>query len=587
MNIVKKTNIVAGLLSSTSWRKLAFVSSVALASTMTLNLAHAGVAGQDAYTPVTADQLNNAQNSDGWLMYNRDYTGRNYAPFTQINASNVSKLAVAWTSDKIDIPNGFEGSPIISGNYMFVTTPKDHIIAYNATTGAKLWEYDYPVPTAAYKTVCCDTNNRGVAVFGTMLFFGTLDNHVLALDAATGNVVWNVALQDAGTGYSISEAPLVVNGNVIIGSGGGEYGARGFIVALDAQTGATKWKSYTIPDETQPGGKTWPAGAYKTGGGSPWMTGTYDPDTNTLFWGTGNPGPWLATMRPGKNMGSDTLLALDPDTGAMKWEYQYTANDTWDYDGVNTPVLTDLTYKGEAHKAIVEANRNGLFYAIDRTSGKLIYAVPFVHDTSISGVKDGQAVGNAAVRPTLDKSIFTCPSFLGGKNWWPTAIDPQTNMAYVPTLHACMSMVGVPVSYAAGLPFLGETFKMMPDPASPGVLGSFQAIDLSTGKQVWQHKTAAPWDGGALATAGGVVFSGTPDGHLEAFDGKSGKILWTSPQLASGIIADPVSYQVDGKQYVAVWAGWGGVWPLWAGKLGAPLANNPRGGQLYVFQLNS
>lgn len=190
-------------------------------------------------------------------------------------------------------------------------------IAYNATTGAKLWEYDHPFPTSAYKNVCCDTNNRGVALLGTMLFLGTLDNHVLELDAADGNVVWNVALQDPGVGYSISEAPLVVNGSVIIGSGG-EYGACGFIVALDAQTGATKWKTYTIPDETRPGGKTWPASAYKTGGGSPWITGIYDPDTNTLFCGTGNPGPWLETMRLGKNMDSDTLLALDPDTGAMK-----------------------------------------------------------------------------------------------------------------------------------------------------------------------------------------------------------------------------------------------------------------------------
>ncbi len=549
--------------------------------------AGAAAAAQDAYTPVTADQLNNAQSADGWLMFNRDYTGRDYAPFTQIDTTNVGKLGVAWTSDKIDIPNGFEGSPIINGDYMFVTTPKDHIMAFNAVTGAKLWEYDYPVAPAAYKTVCCDTNNRGVAVFGANLFFGTLDNHVLALDAATGKVVWNIALQDAGTGYSISEAPLVVNGNIIIGSGGGEYGARGFIVALDAATGATKWKTFTVPAENEPGGDTWPAGMYKTGGGSPWMTGTYDPDTNSLFWGVGNPGPWLATMRPGKNLYTDSLLALDPATGAVKWYYQYTANDTWDYDGVNTPVLTDLTYKGTAYKAVVEANRNGLFYAIDRTTGKLIYAVPFTHDTSISGVKDGQAVNNPATRPTLDKTIFTCPSFLGGKNWWPGAVDPATHTAFVPTLHACMTMSGVPVSYAAGLPYLGETFQMKVDPASPGVLGSLQAINIDTGKRIWEHKSAKPWDGGALATAGGVVFSGTPDGHLLAFDSKSGKVLWTSPQLSSGIIADPISYQVNGKQYVAIWAGWGGVWPLWAGKLAKAEANVPRGGQLYVFQLGS
>jgi len=544
------------------------------------------MADQDAYTPVTTDQLNNAGADDGWLMFNRDYTGRNYAPFKQITTDNVAKLGVAWSSGKIDIPNGFEDTPIVVGDYMFVTTPKDHIIAYNATTGAKLWEYDYTVPATAYKTVCCDTNNRGVAVYGSNIFFGTLDNHVLALDAATGKVVWDIAIEKSGVGYSISEAPLVVNGKIIIGSGGGEYGARGFIVALDAGTGAQVWKTYTTPAENEPGGDTWPAGAYKTGGGAPWMTGTYDNQTNTLFWGAGNPGPWLATMRPGKNLYTDSVLALDPDTGALKWYYQYTANDTWDYDGVNTPALTDVTYKGVAHKAIVEANRNGLFYAIDRVTGKLIYAKFFVHDTSISGVKDGQAVGNDAVRPALDKTIFTCPSFLGGKNWWPAAVDPDTNMAYVPTLHACMSMTGVPVSYAAGLPYLGETFQMKPDPASPGILGSFQAINLSTGKKMWEIKTANPWDGGALATAGGLVFSGSADGHLLGMSAKTGKVLWTSPDLGSGIIADPISYQVNGVQYVAVWAGWGGVWPIWSGKLGAPLANAPRGGQLYVFQVS-
>jgi alcohol dehydrogenase (cytochrome c) len=575
------SGLMGRLMSTTAWR------GAALGAVMSLGLGGAAFAAQDAYAPVSADALNNAQSSDGWLMFNRDYTGQDFAPFTQIDKSNVGKLGVAWTSEKIDIPNGFEGSPIINGDYMFVTTPKDRIIAYNATSGAKIWEYDYPVPANAYKTVCCDTNNRGVAVFGTMLFFGTLDNHVVALDAATGKMIWNISLMEPGVGYSISEAPIIVNGNVIIGSGGGEYGARGFIVALDAQTGATKWKTFTIPDEKTAGGETWPAGMYKTGGGSPWMTGTYDPATNSLFWGVGNPGPWLATMRPGKNLYTDSLLALDPDTGAVKWYYQYTENDTWDYDGVNTPQLTDITYKGTAYKAIVEANRNGMFYAIDRTTGKLIYAVPFTHDTSITGIKDGEAVNNEANRPTLDKSIFTCPSFLGGKNWWPGAVNPQTHTAFVPTLHACMTMSGVPVSYAAGLPFLGETFQMKADPASPGILGSFQAINLDTGKKMWEKKTAMPWDGGALSTASGIVFSGTPQGHLLAIDEKTGKTLWTSPQLSSGIIADPISYQVNGKQYVAIWAGWGGVWPLWAGPLAVPEKDIPRGGQLYVFQLGT
>ncbi len=576
MSLLKHSKLARRLLAGASFGLAAGLVSVSGAK-----------ADQSAYVPVTDAQLQNAGSDDGWLMFNRDYTGRDYAPFTQITPDNISKLTVAWTSGKIDIPDGFEDTPIVNGDYMFVTTPKDHVIAYNAVTGAKLWEYDYKVPPAAYKTLCCDTNNRGVALYGNLVILGTLDNHVVALDAATGAVKWDVSIMEPGVGYSISEAPLVVNGKVIIGSGGGEYGARGFLVGLDANTGAQVWKTYTTALENEPGGDTWPAGMAKTGGGAPWMTGTYDPETKTLFWGAGNPGPWLATMRPGKNLYTDSLLALDPDTGKMKWYYQYTANDTWDYDGVNTPVLQDITYEGKTYKAIVEANRNGYFYALDRTNGKLIYAKTFTHDISMKGVVDGQVVGNDEVRPALDKTIFTCPSFLGGKNWWPMAVDPEANMAYVPTLHACMTMTGVPVSYAAGLPFLGETFKMMPDPSSPGVLGSFQAINLSTGKMVWEHKSADPWDGGALATKGGVVFTGLPDGHLYAYDAKTGKQVWVSPDLGSGIIATPISYQVNGTQYVAVWSGWGGVWPIWSGKLGAPLAKNPRGGHLYVFKLGS
>ncbi|EKM98938.1 MULTISPECIES: PQQ-dependent dehydrogenase, methanol/ethanol family [unclassified Acidocella] len=543
-------------------------------------------ADQAAYQPVTSDMLANAASNDGWLMFNHDYTGQNFSQLKQIDTKNAGKLTEAWTSDKIDIPDAFEGSPVINGDYMFVTTAKDHVIAYNATTGQKLWEYDYQLPTAAFKTLCCDTNNRGVALSGDMVIFGTLDNHVVALDAATGAVKWNVTLKEPGTGYSITEAPLIVNGKVIIGTGGGEYGARGRIVALDVNTGNELWKFYTTPSEDEPGGKTWPAGAYKTGGGSPWMTGTYDPSTDTLFWGVGNPGPWLATMRPGDNLYTDSLVALDPNTGKLKWYYQFTPNDTWDYDGVNTPVLTDLTYKGKQYQAVIQPNRNGYLYALDRTTGKFIYAVPFVHDTSVTGIKNGVTQTSQALRPALGKTITTCPSFLGGKNWWPIAVDPMNHTAYITTLHACMSMTGVPVTYAAGLPFLGETFKMLPDPKDPN-LGSFQAINLNTGKQMWQHETKQVWDAGALSTAGGVVFSGTVDGKLHAFDAKTGKDLWTSPAMGTAILADPVAYSVNGTEYVAVWASYGGVWPLWGGALAEPLKNTPRFGQLHVYKIGS
>ena len=561
---------------------------LAMAAVVALTVQKASPSAVPAYTPVSQADLVRASTSDGWLMFNRDYAGQDYVPFDQINTGNVTELTTAWSSGKIAIHDGFEGTPVVVGNYMFVTTPRDHVIAYNAKTGEKLWQYDYQIARVAFKTLCCGANNRGVAVYRNSVIFGTLDNHVVALDATTGKGQWNVSLAEAGTGDSITEAPLVVNGKVIIAAGGGDFGTRGFIVGLDATNGNQVWKTYTIPIPDEPGGETWPNGMYQTGGGAAWMTGTYDSDTNTLLWGVGNPGPWLAEMRPGKNLYSDSLLALDPDTGKIKWYYQYTANDSWDYDGVNTPQLADITYEGNSYKAVIEANRNGYFYAIDRTNGKLIYAKPFVNDTSIVGIdKTGHTITNEAMKPTLTNSIFTCPSFLGGKNWWPGAIDPDANMAYVPTLHACMTMVAAPVTYSTGLPFLGERFEMKDDPESPGQYGSLQAIDLSTGKQVWEQMSAMPWDAGALATKGGLVFSGTPDGFLKAFDAKTGKVVWTSPQLTSGIISNPISYQIDGVQYVAVWTGWGGVWPMMAGKLAAPEVKIHRGGQLYVFALHS
>jgi alcohol dehydrogenase (cytochrome c) len=383
-------------------------------------------------------------------------------------------------------------------------------------------------------------------------------------------------------------APLILKGNVIVGVSGGEYGARGAVTALDAKTGEVKWATDTVPSPDQPGGDTWPKGAYKTGGGATWLTGTYDADTDTLFWGVGNPGPWLATLRPGDNLYTDSVIAMDPSTGKIKWHYQYTPNDTWDYDGTNETVLANVNYEGTPHKAIVTASRNGWFYAIDRTDGKLIYATKFASATSVTGAgPDGKMMTAAAERPDIGKQVFTCPSFLGGKNWWPIAVDPQTNYAYVPTMHTCMTIKGAASSYKAGLPFLGETFNVMRDPAFPDAWGDVQAIDLNTGKQAWHFKSALPWNDGMLATAGGLVFSGSADGYLYAFDAKTGDVKWKSPQLASGIVGVPSTWKVGKKQYVGIWAGWGGATPIWGGDMAKDPAVKaiPLGGHLYVFSL--
>ena len=475
-----------------------------------------------------------------------------------------------------------------TATYMYVTTPKDEVHAFQSSTGKALWTYKHDLSQAGLKTVCCDVVNRGVALYGNNVFMATLDNFVVALDAKTGNVVWKKQLAPADMGQAMTLAPLVVKSKVIIGMSGGEYGARGSVVALDAATGNMLWQRYTVPSPSEKGGNTWPKGAYKTGGGGAWLTGTYDVATDTLFWGVGNPGPWLATLRPGTNLYTDSVIAMDPASGAIKWYYQYTPHDTWDYDGTNETVMTDITYNGTPHKAIVSASRNGWFYAIDRTDGKLIYATPFAHATSVSGVKDGLMVTDDSLRPAVGKQVFTCPSFLGGKNWWPMAIDPQTRMAYVPTMHTCMTIKGVAGgAYKAGLPFLDESFKVVRDPQHPDEWGSVQAIDLNTGKQAWRYGSKTPWNDGMLATAGGLVFSGSAEGYLYAFDAKTGAVKWKSPKMSSGIIGVPSTWKVGDKQYVGVWAGWGGATPIWGGDMAKDpaVSSIPTGGHLYVFSL--
>ncbi len=552
---------------------------IALAATLAPVAASAGA----GYPAVTSARLAKAATDNGWLMFRRDYAGNSYAPFRQINTRNVAGLTLAW-SYRIGMKQGFESSPIVNGRYLFVTTPLDHLIAFDAVTGKVLWTYAKNLADTGLKTVCCDVVNRGVALYGDNVYMATLDNYVVALNARTGKVVWQKQLEPADVGYAMTLAPLALKGMVIVGTSGGEYGARDFVEALDARTGRELWRTYSTPAPGQPGGNTWPKGMYKTGGGSTWLTGTYDASTNTLLWGVGNPGPWLATLRPGKNLYTDSVEALNPATGRRKWYYQYTPHDSWDYDGVNTPVITSLTYHGKRYQAIIHADRNGWLYAINLRTHKLIYAVRFAHATSVAGFKDGLPYTNNALRPTLTRQVFTCPSFLGGKNWWPVSVDPRTHMVYVPTIHTCMTMKGAPSFYKAGLPYLGETFKVVHDPLDHN-WGALQAFDIDTGTRVWDHESKLPWDAGAMSTAGGLVFSGTVNGHLLAFDARTGRVLWRSPTLASGIIAPPVTYRVGDRQYVAILAGYGGGVPIWGGQMVKAVAHVPRGGELYVFSL--
>ena len=539
------------------------------------------------YPAVTYQRLTDAHTDPGWLTYYRTYDGQSHSPLKQIDASNAKELKQVWAYKfPAELKQGFEATPIINGNYLFVTTPKDNVYAFDAKSGKQLWKYEPKLGAASFKTACCDVVNRGVALYGKNVYVAMLSGEVVALDAQTGNLVWKKQMFEPGLGYAFSLAPLALDGSIIVGTSGGEYGIRGYIAALNPEDGSLVWKRYTIPSPGEKGADTWPDGMQAHGGGAAWLTGTYDAASRTLYWGVGNPGPWLAALRPGDNLYSDSLLALDPKNGNLKWHYQYTSNDTWDYDGVNTPILADIKYKGKDYDAIIHADRNGFFHAIDRTTGKLIYAEPFVTATSVTGyTADGKPIADPSKFPKAGTTIDTCPSFLGGKNWWSVSYDPARHIAVVPSLHACMSLSGKSVSYMEGLPYLGEGFEIKPEPGSQGY-GELQAIDVNTGKKLWGHWSKKPWNGGVATTASGLAFSGSLDGHLYAFDTATGKVLWESPQLASGIIAQPSVFEVDGKEYVAVLAGYGGANPIWGGPMADVAKDVPRGGTLYVFALD-
>ncbi|MBV8153566.1 MAG: PQQ-dependent dehydrogenase, methanol/ethanol family [Candidatus Eremiobacteraeota bacterium] len=539
------------------------------------------------WQPVTDARLQRADADDGWLMYLRTYDARAHVPFDQIDTGNVANLHVAFTH-AVSIPEGYEAPPIVNGRTMIVTTPMDRVYALDAVTGKELWEYRKDVPAVALRTVCCDMVNRGVALYGNDAYVATLDNHVVALDARNGKVAWDRTLAPPGVGYAMTGAPLAVRGKIVVGDGGGEYGSRGFLAALDARTGDEVWRFYTVAAPGEPGGDTWPGKTYLHGGGNPWMTPSYDPETNTIFAGTSNPSPWLWLERKGQNLYTDAIVAVDADTGKLKWYFQETPNDPWDYDATATPVLADVTIGGRLRKVLFQAARDGWLYVVDRTDGSLLSMTPYTMATAVTGYDRARRIGtvNAALKPQIGQTIFACPAFFGGDNWWSFSYDPKTHLTFVPTMHTCMKLSGEkpPKAFHPGAADLDEGFAVMPMPGAHG-WGALQAYDVTTGKRTWTKETVYPWTDGTLSTASGLVFSGTPDQTFYALDEKTGRVLW-SFHARSGFIGQPVSYRVDGKQYVAVQSGYGGVTPFWGGKKVAPMFRRiPLGGTLYVFTL--
>jgi alcohol dehydrogenase (cytochrome c) len=500
-----------------------------------------------ANAQVTADRLLHAgKEPQNWLMYSGGYSGLRYSTLDQINASNAGRLVPKWAYQTM-AGGKFETTPLVVDGILYATGPDDRAFALDARSGRPIWQYQRALPPDIRP--CCGRVNRGVAILGDKVFMGTLDAHVIALDAKTGAVVWEIAAADYSKGYSFTLAPLVIKNLVLVGVSGGEYGIRGFIDAYDAATGERKWRFNTIPGPGEPGSETWEGESWKVGGSPAWITGTFDPATNTTFWTTGNPAPSNRGIgRGGDNLYADSLLALDPDTGKMKWYFQFTPHDEHDYDATQVPVMVDDGGK----KLIAQANRNGFFYVIDRTTGKLLSATQYAKVTwSNSRDATGRPVGSKEGEPTLEGNPV-CPGALGATNWMSPSYDPQTKLFYVTAREQCDIFSTAPQVFDAGHAFYGSAY--FPNDATEPYWGALRALDPATGKLVWEWRHNSPAWAGVLTTAGGLAFTGDAEGNFIALDAKSGKALWHF-QCGASVIAGPMTFAIDGKQYVAVAAG--------------------------------
>ena len=563
------------------------------ASLLSLGTAYAGVTQQqidaDATTP--GDVL-----SSGMGPQNQ-----RYSTLSQINTSNVQNLVPVWSfSFGGEKQRGQESQPLIHNGKMFVTASYSRIFALDAKTGKKFWKYEHRLPDGIMP--CCDVVNRGAALYDNLVIFGTLDAQVVALDQETGKVVWKEKVDDYAAGYSMTAAPMIVKGMVISGVSGGEFGVLGRVEARDAKTGKLVWMRPTVEgnmgykDGKENGitGKTnatWTGDLYKTGGAATWGNFTYDPETNLIYAGTGNPSPWNSWLRPGDNLYSSSTVAIDPATGKIVWHYQTTPHDGWDFDGVNE----FITFKGKDGRILGgKADRNGFFFVNDAKTGKLVSAFPFVNKITWAkeiDLKTGRPVYVDDNRPgdpgkSADGKkgtvVFAAPSFLGGKNQQPMAYSPDTGYFYVPANEWGMDIWNEPVAFKKGAAFLGAGFTIKT--LNDDYIGALRAIDPASGKIVWEEKNGAPLWGGAMTTKGGLVFYGTPEGELRALDAKTGKPLW-SFNTGTGIVAPPITWETDGQQYVAVVAGWGGAVPLWGGDVAKKVNFLEQGGSVWVFKL--
>jgi alcohol dehydrogenase (cytochrome c) len=515
-----------------------------------------GVAQQEgsvitAVVNVSAGDLLAQPVGANWTSYNGDYTGRRFSSLHEINQQNVARLRAAWVFHPGNSER-LEATPVVVNGIMYVTSAND-AFALDARTGRTLWHHQRPLSSGLLDDAAAH-HNRGVAVWRNFVYMETDDAHLLCLDARSGNLLWDVAYADKAKHYGATSAPLVVKDEVIVGTSGGDSGVRGFVVAYDALTGSLKWRFWTIPGPGEFGSASWPGDSYLHGGGTTWMPGTYDPKLDTVYWTTSNASPdFVGDSRPGDDLYTACVVALNPDTGALKWYFQFTPHDLYDYDATETPVLVDVEENGTIRHLLVQANRNGFLYVLDRTNGKFFRAAAFVQ--KLNWATDVDASG----RPVLSGRIptaqgtYICPGITGATNWFSPSYNPDTGLLYVMALESCNLYFTKPRPFTPGKTYYGSGTKLPPDEHAQKTL---LAISVSEGKVVWRYPQVGPADswGGTLATAGGLVFFGDDAEFLEAVEARTGRVLWHF-NTGQTMHASPMSYMVDGVQYVAVSAG--------------------------------
>ncbi|MCC6591451.1 MAG: PQQ-dependent dehydrogenase, methanol/ethanol family [Bryobacterales bacterium] len=520
------------------------------------------------------------RDADNWLQYGRDFGNQRFSPHDAIDRSNVKNLIPVW-SFQTGVPDGLQATPLVVDGVIYLTTSWNHVFAIDAKTGTEIWHYRRRLPEKL--KYCCGPVNRGVSILNDTVYLATLDAHLVALNARDGRVRWDIEMGKVDDNLSATAPPLPVDGKVIVGIAGGDYPARGFIDAYDAANGNRLWRFYTTAGPEDPNRNTWSDDSWKIGGGATWMNGSYDPDLKLVYWGTGNPFPdFDGGARKGANLYTDSVIALNVDAGKLAWHYQFTPGDVWDYDGVNEMVFVDdLLHDGRRHKALLHADRNGHFYAFERKSGKFLYAKPFVRVTWAKGFdKDGHPIVDETKIPNYE-GVEVCPGAAGGKEWNAMAYNPQTRLMYVPVIENCavFSNYGVEAK-AKGLKPGPSGFRYLPGQA----YGKVMAIRVDTGEPAWEQRTRTPMGSGMLTTAGKLVFTGDAEGNFIAHDAENGTKLW-SYQTGSGIRAAPVSFRINGRQYIAIASGMSGAVRGFTGA-GAPWMRDYRsGGTLFVFAL--